>query len=159
MVSIKINDKDNFMNALISGQIFDDFNMTECEIDTFVKYNIDGRINSDYFDTPYERDFVSWKDFKQYFTSIIKGDRAPGKIKLVLSIPKKGYEGFVNSNSLPIKPENISGLYMNINYSLKDLHIITATSLNIFTMSKDVDYAWDNTVKIILTKNFNADIL
>ena len=159
MISIKINDKDNFMNSLIVGHLFDDFNMTECSVNTFIKYSIDGKLNKDYFDEETDNDFILWKDFKSIFTSLIRGNRAPSKIKLVLSLSPLGYNGFINSTSININPDNISGLYMNINYDDGGLNIITATSQKVFTMSKDLDIAWDNTVESIFKKNFDVDIL
>ena len=49
-----------------------------------------------------------------------------------------------------ILPENVSGLLLNVRYGNHGLSCITATNLNLFTLDKALEHAWDDTVKRFL---------
>ena len=51
MISIRINDTGNFMQKLLVDDTFDHFLMFESEIITSSSFNLDGRINRDFYDS------------------------------------------------------------------------------------------------------------
>ena len=58
-----------------------------------------------------------------------------------------------------IAEENISGLYFHIIYESNQIHIITSSSLNLFTMDKSLDNYWDKLISKFLESHFDTEIL
>ncbi len=160
MISIRINDINNFMQNLLSGNIFDSFLCCDGEISTATTYSFHGRINKDFYTSDeletLTEDFIPWKNIKHICYEIIKGKKPPTKIKLVLSLPKASYSKMISDTGVPFTPENIGGLYLHLLYEKNEMTIITGTSLNIFTMDKTLDQYWDNQIKIFLDNHFNT---
>jgi hypothetical protein len=55
-----------------------------------------------------------------------------------------------SSGITSLQPENVAGLLLNIRYDSNGLHVITATNLNLFTLDKALEHAWDDMVKRFL---------
>ena len=51
-------------------------------------------------------------------------------------------------SQLPIRPEQVKGLYLNIRYEEGKLNCVTGTSINFFTLDKSLDMEWDEAVKL-----------
>ena len=71
MLALKILDVKNFMNQLLIGETFDNFQTVEVSITTFNTFSIDGSIKRDFLDTDAwdlleqkELFYSFWKDLK-----------------------------------------------------------------------------------------------
>ena len=136
MISIKINDINNFMQNLINKAFFD-----KDEIENFTE------------------DFATWKNLRNICFEIIKGKKVPTRLKLVMAFPKVNYSKIVRELGSSIAEENISGLYFHIIYESNQIHIITSSSLNLFTMDKSLDNYWDKLISKFLESHFDTEIL
>lgn len=138
----------NCMSHLLLKSTFDEFALIEGEITTFNKFTIDGYIQKDFFEEDPENAFACWKDLREFCFSIIKGKRTPLNFKFVLSLAQKDFENFLVSHEIEgFRPENIQGLYLNFKYDGTNLQCVTGTSMNVFTMDKSLEKAWDEYVK------------
>lgn len=163
MISIKINDINNFMQNLLVRETFDSFILCEGEIHTSNSFTINGRVNAGFYD-PDEldnmtEDFVFWKNFKHICFEIIRGKKVPTKMKLVFAMPKSSYSKIITDSGINITEESIGGLYLHINYENNIITAITGTSLKIFTMDKTLDKYWDNLMKGFLSTHFEIEEL
>ncbi|MBQ7706696.1 MAG: hypothetical protein IJT72_02815 [Lachnospiraceae bacterium] len=73
--------------------------------------------------------------------------KLPVKMKLILMFNKDNINRLIEMNNIPIHPDNVRALFMNILYSDNRLSITTGTSLNVFTMDKTLEDLWDKTVE------------
>ena len=138
----------NCMSHLLLKPTFDDFSIIEGSIVTFNKFTIDGFLQKDFYEEAPEKEYSDWKDLRDFCFNIIKGKRTPLSFKFVLSLSKADFEKFLTSNSLDgFRPENIQGLYLNFRYDGTSLQCVTGTSLNMFTLDKSLDTAWDEYVR------------
>ena len=68
MISLKINDINNFMQKLLIGNAFDSFLLCEGEVDTSNTFAINGRINQKFYNADeleaIPDEFVYWRDIK-----------------------------------------------------------------------------------------------
>ena len=62
-------------------------------------------------------------------------------------------EEFLEKRQLPVRADQISGLYMNVRYEGGSLYCVTGTSVNYFTMDKTLENEWDDAVKEFLRDN------
>ncbi|MGN1266879.1 MAG: DUF5721 family protein [Dorea sp.] len=143
----------NCMSHLLLKPTFDEFALIEGEITTFNKFTIDGYIQKDFYEKVPENTFSYWKDLREFCFSIIKGKRTPLNFKFVLSLAQKDFEEFLNMHSIEgLRPESIQGLYLNFRYDGTNLQCVTGTSMNIFTMDKSLEKAWDEAVREFFSK-------
>lgn len=129
-----------FMAMLLKENVFDLFELRNITITTFSTFEIDGRLNKDYFENKddIKGDFCKWKDVKPFAFEIIKGNRLPKFIKLVLSAD--------NETVSKISPQ-ASALFINITFENNEITIITGSSTKTFTMDKRIDFMWDEYVE------------
>ncbi len=158
MVALQIQDIKIFMNKLLLSQTFDNFLLVEGSITTYNTFRIEGRVHKDFFSSEEieeknleNRDFSLWKEVKPFCLELIKGKKTPLGFKFTFQLSKENTAKLLTSSGITsIQPENISGLLLNIRYDNGALNVITATNLNLFTLDKALEHAWDDMVKRFL---------
>ena len=158
MLALKLTEVKDFMNKLLRSETFDHFLLVEGMITTYNTFRIDGRIHKDFF-TEEEleehelnhREFSLWKDVKPFCLELIKGKKTPLGFKFTFQLSRENTAKHLTSSGITsIQPENVSGLLLNIRYDNGTLNVITATNLNLFTLEKSLEHAWDDMVKRFL---------
>ena len=93
MISLKVVDVKKFTKAIFVDSVFDNFCVSQVNIDIFSKFSIDGRINKKWFDSSEEMEledeYIKWKDMRKYAYDIIKGSKVPTSFKIVLLLSKE----------------------------------------------------------------------
>lgn len=150
MKNYEIEDIKSFMNELLVNEKYDSFYLYEIRLKTSLDYYISGKINKEFYDTEEEReelyDYVSWGEVKHTVFELIKGNRLPISFKVILMFNRENIERIIEMNNLPIRPEDVSNLSMNIYYEDGNLLVTTGSSLKIFTLDKTLEHLWDDTV-------------
>lgn len=158
MIALQIQDIKHFMNKLLLSQTFDNFLLVEGTVTTYNTFRIEGRIHKDFFTEEEQeelqmqkREFSLWKEVKPFCLELIKGKKTPLNFKFTFQLSKENTSRLLNSSGITsILSENISGLLLNIRYDNGTLNVITATNLNLFTLDKALEHAWDDMVKRFL---------
>lgn len=161
MVLFEIENTGEFMNSLFVKEWLDFMELVEGEITTFYNVKIDGRQDMKWYDLQEieennikQREFILWKNFKQYAYQLIKGKKVPQLFRLVLRLPK---EKDIMKRMLELAGgefllEDIQGFYLNIKYEKQQLSVITGISLKKFSMDKSLEQIWDDEVSTLLKK-------
>lgn len=154
MIALSLTEVKECMSKLLLSDTFDPFLFIEGEIVTFSTFKIDGYLKKDFFDIDQvpERTYALWKDVRDYCFSIIKGKRTPLSFHFVLSLSDSNIEKLLKQNALSFQPQDVRGLYINLKYDGSKLHCITGTSMNLFTMDKSLEQAWDIMVQKFFTQ-------
>ena len=158
MVALQIQDIKNFMNKLLLSQTFDNFLLVEGSIATYNTFRIEGRIHRDFFTEEEieermltQREFSLWKEVKPFCLELIKGKKTPLNFKFTFQLSTENTARLLTASGITsILPENISGLLLNVRYDNGALNVITATNLNLFTLDKTLEHAWDDMVRRFL---------
>lgn len=158
MVALKVEDIRRFTSELFIGSMFDKFWVREADIVTFNAFHVDGRVKTEFYTAQEleEREigeFSSWEVLKPVCFSLIKGKKLPGSFRIVLQLEEKQVEQFLAKRQLPVRAEQVGGMYMNIRYENGELYCVTGTSVNFFTLDKSLDEEWDDAVKRFFKKN------
>ena len=154
MIALALTEVKECMAKLLLSEIFDPFYFIEGEITTFSKFSIDGYLNKDFYekeDAP-ERDYALWKDVREYCFSLIKGKRTPLNFKFVLGLSDSNIEKLLLQQGLDFKPSDVRGLYINLKYDGQKLQCTTGTAMNLFTMDKSLEQAWDKMIQKFFTQ-------
>ena len=97
-----------------------------------------------------EKSYSEWGNIKPFCFSLIKGNKVPAAMKLVMLASYELVTDIIAKNNIAVMPENVNGLFINMKYQEGHVDIITGTSLNIFTLDKQLDTAFDKYVKTFL---------
>lgn len=139
-------DKDDvktFMNELIKKDTFDKFEVRSCDITTFVTYSIDCRINRSWYEDETTRFFCKWGELRPYIYNIIKGNKKPKSIKIVMALSEKA--------AAKIHP-NGKACFINIVFEEERVAVVTGTAQIEFSLDKSLDFAWEDKVKEFFKK-------
>lgn len=155
MLSIQIQDVKEFMNHLLRENTFHPFYLWVASIKTAVTCHIDGHLNSDFFNSDElellpNKEYISWSQIKPQVFSIIKGNKTPLSMKLVLMLSDTNIDNLLSRYNLPLSRENINGLFFNIHYDGKNLHCTTGVSYRTFTMDKRLETVFDENMQSYL---------
>lgn len=156
MISENIADVKKFMSALLIGNTFDKFLATEVNITTYNTFHIDGHIKKAFYNNEeYEALgsplISSWETLKPICYNLIKGNKTPLSFKIIFCLSHEDTASFLLSNNISLVPDNINGLFLNIRYENNSLSYITGTSLNIFTLDKGLEQAFDSYISKIIS--------
>ncbi len=143
----------NFTAQLFVGDTFDDWLVREASIITFNAFTIDGRIRQGYYsEQELEENRIEelsyWKVLKPFCFSLIKGKKLPESFQITLQLKPTEVEEFLRNAQLDLTVDQVSGLYMNIRYDNNAVHCVSGTSLNIFTLDRQIEIEWDEATRL-----------
>ena len=158
-INIPSTDIKKFMHCLLVGDTFDKFLLEEASITTFNTFTIDGHIQKDFFSEEElaslpDENLSTWATIKPICFNLIKGSKLPLRFKIVLKASASYTEKLLAENPCGLTLKDVGGLYINIRYDSKHgisgeevnsatLDCISMASLNIFSMDKTLEKAWD----------------
>lgn len=153
LLAIQIDHVKDFMKKLLLQDAFDSFLVSEISITTFTTFSIDGQLHPEFFDPEKcealraeNRSSILWKEARPYCLSIIKGQQSPLSFHIVLQADSALTAQLSASAGLSFSPEDIFGLFLNLQFRGGVLSVTTGTSLKVFTPDKSLDRAWDRFV-------------
>ncbi|MGN0252434.1 MAG: DUF5721 family protein, partial [Oliverpabstia sp.] len=149
MLALHILDLKDFTGKLFIGDVFHRFYLTEASFTTSVTFTIDGALHKEFYDSDNcpERTCCYWEEVKSQCFSFIKGKRTPLHFKIVFQLSRENTEKLLIQSGLSLKPEDVYGLYLNLQFDGAQLICTTGSSLRIFTMDKTLDHVWDDMVR------------
>ena len=144
MYSFYIDGEDikKFVNLLLKENTCDKFEIRNCEISTFVNFEIDCKLNKDYLELFQEeeeikREFCLWKELRPKIYEIIKGKIKPSKMKFVFSASESFTKKF---------HENAKALFLNILFDNNKILVVTGTSQTYFSLDNSLEILWENKI-------------
>ncbi len=158
MISLRIKNTKAFMSHLLVKDTFDNFLLSEADIKISCSHSIDGQINRAFYSDeeweeldPDARRYDMWLNQKPFCFSLIKGNKVPSSLKIVMLMSSKDTTSLLSRLETGLSADNINGLFINIRYQDGHADIITGTSLNIFSLDKTLDTAFDSYIKSFLS--------
>ncbi len=141
MLSFIVHDTKEFMNLLLKQNAFDSFELVQMDITTFALFQIEGLRNKEYFSLAEQElllgKYCLWREIRPFAFEIIKGQKLPKSIKMVLSMPQNKKELVCNASA---------NYFLNITFSQNVLVCTTGCALQTFSPDKTAEYAWDDWV-------------
>ena len=162
MIALALPQVKECMAKLLLSETFDPFYFIEGEIVTFNTFTLDGYLKKDFLEQEEapEREYALWKDVREFCFSLIKGKRTPLSFKFVLGLSDSNIEKLLLQQGLDFKPQDVQGLYINLKYDGQKLQCVTGTAMNLFTMDKSLEQAWDMMVqKFFAQKEIKYEVL
>ncbi|MDO5406752.1 MAG: DUF5721 family protein [Eubacteriales bacterium] len=153
MVALKMEDLRQFTSQLFVGETFDRWLVREATIVTFNSFTIDGHIRQGYYserelEENQIEELSSWKALRPFCFSLIKGKKLPESFQITLQLAPADVETFLKYAQLEFTVEQVNGLYLNIRYEAGTVHCVTGTSLNLFTLDRQIEIEWDEAARL-----------
>jgi len=162
MIALALTEVKECMSKLLLSETFDSFLFIEGEITTYATFTMDGYLRKEFFEDGMapEREYVLWKEMRDYCFSLIKGKRTPLGFKFVLGLSDSNIEKLIQQQGVDFELEDVRGLYINLKYDGQKLQCVTGSAMNLFTMDKSLEQAWDVMVQRFFTqKEITYEIL
>ena len=147
MLSLILTQPAAFMSALLSSDTFDSFLLEEAQIKTAVSWQLDGRLNRDFYDTevwddPAQRPWpnIPWSEIRPMCRDLIKGKRAPVSMQFVLML-KPELAGKLIGENVPVR-----ALLLSVRGEGKELRLFSAVDFRTFSMDKEPEQTWNTAV-------------
>ena len=160
MRAYKITETGNFMTKLLSGRSFDSFLLEEASLSMQVTWPLDGRINKKFYPDEEWEDpavhpypLVSWSEVRSRLRELIRGKKAPASLSIILQARPETVESLLKGAGYPNLTESVGGMALNVRYDGSEATLVSAISLKSFTMDKNADRIWDETVERYLASN------
>jgi hypothetical protein len=154
MIALSLTEVKECMSKLLLSDTFDSFLFVEGEIVTYATFTMDGYLRKEFFEenAAPQREYVLWKEMRDYCFSLIKGKRTPLSFKFVLGLSESNIEKLIQQQNLDFELEDVRGLYINLKFDGQKLQCITGTAMTLFTMDKSLEQAWDTMVQKFFTQ-------
>ena len=140
MIACKIVHLKGFMSHLLIKESFDAFWLSEASVTTGNTFTIDGMLHPEFFSQEAQ------EVLKPFCYSIIRGKQTPLQFKFVFRLSYVKMCQALENAGIAIDPEQVDGLFLNVQYQGGALICTTGTSLKVFTMDKSLDQMWDQMV-------------
>ena len=166
MISLKVKSVKKLMTDLLVGDVFDGFLLQEAVLHTAVSYNIDGRLNSEFYPLeertpelhPYE--FQPWSEAREIVHALIKGKHTPTYFHLVLMLKPESAKSLLKKEYPDGDYSAVGALKINIRYDGQEAVITTGIAYTTFALDKTPDQIWDRALsKFLALKGIDAEIL
>ncbi|MBQ7360156.1 MAG: hypothetical protein IJW63_08680 [Lachnospiraceae bacterium] len=159
MIALQITSMKQFMNQLLSTDIFDIFLLQEATITGAYTHIIDGTQHLEFYgdDDPASYPtgtypFITWKSVRGQIFDLIKGKHTPLNFKIVLHLLPEHVPSILAKGTTQVKEEQIKALVLTIRFDGGKTLLTTATSFHSFLMDKEPDKLWDESLKTYLGK-------
>ena len=152
MIACQVKEIKQFMNTLLNSEAFDTFRLEEARITTFNTYEIDGHVVPEFYDGLEDRpetlpEFTSWHEIRPIFLQLIKGKRTPVSFQFTLHASKDYTNKLITQHEIPVSPDAVRCLLVNIRFEHGALKLITGTAFTTFIPDKTLEKLWDTTFK------------
>lgn len=160
MVALEINEIGVLINQLLRGGMFDNFLLQEAVISQAFDYTIDGTLNGDYYsEEEYEQlglsglKYIPFSHVRSICLEMIKGKRKPGYFKFVFLLSPKNQASTIIRSGSSFRPEDVTGMFLNLIYKNDILTCTTGISYRIFSLDKTLEKEWDRMVTLFFKQH------
>lgn len=160
MTAFEISDIKSFMSRLFGSPLFDHFLLAEATIQTVATYHIDGQLNRSFFsEKELEEKHLSdcpcapFSLLRESCFTMMKGKNVPLSFQFVFQLSPENMARTLNTSGSTFTSDDVSAMFINLNYKNGKLICTTGISYKLFSMDKSLDREWDALVEKFFKKN------
>ncbi len=159
MTAFEISDIKQFMNRLLGSSLFDNFLLSEAMIQTGVTYQIDGTLQRIFYTEDQLEElgitnstYVPFSLVRSNCFDLIKGKNVPLAFRFVFLLSPENMANTIEHSHSSFSSNDISGMFINLNYRGGKLTCTTGISYKTFSMDKSLEQEWDMLVEKFFKK-------
>lgn len=160
MTAFEICDIKQFMNKLLASPLFDNFLLSEATIQTGVTYQIDGLLQSSFYQEEQLEElglnkykYIPFSLVRSNCFDLMKGKNVPLSFRFVFLLSPENMANTLAQTSSSFSEADVSGMFINLNFKNGKLICTTGISYKIFSIDKTLEQEWDRLVERFFKKN------
>lgn len=158
MKAFIINEKKKFMSMLLISEVFDNFALSELQLQGAFRLQIDGKRNASFYTTEEmenlpEPEYLLWTEIKPLIYQSIKGSKTPISFRIVFRLSGTNTKKVLEHLDISMNPEEVGGLFLNLQYEQEQLKIVSGAAMKTFSTDRTLEQAWDVYAERFLKKN------
>lgn len=160
MVALEINEIGALIHQLLKGGMFDNFLLQEAVISQAFDHTIDGTLNSDFYSEEENEQlglaglkYIPFSHVRPICLELIKGKRKPGYFKFIFLLSPANQAGTIAHSGSSIRPEDVTGMFLNLIYKNGSLTCTTGISYRVFSMDKTLEKEWDRMATVFFKQH------
>ncbi len=134
MQVFSIIDSGILVRKLLKDVEFDSWKFIQSKIQKNITYEIDGQNIREYYGSKDIDEYVSWVDVKPIIYEIIKGQKLPISMTIVLKLENEDVD-------------KSFGRVINIKYLNNEMRVISAFSYSTFSLDRSEESKWDKYIQ------------
>lgn len=160
MVALEITEIGALLQQMLKGTMFDHFLLQEAVISNACEHQIDGRITENYYTEEEAARMglsgyrcVPFSMVRPICLEIMKGKRKPAFFKFVFLLSPENQANTIIHSGSSYRPEDVSGMFLNLIYKNSRLTCTTGVSYHIFSMDKSLEKEWDRLAAVFFRRH------
>ena len=157
MIALKLPEIKYFMNQLLCTDTFDHFLLQEAIIQRDITWNIDGRLNHQFYDAEDPvlpslagLSFLPFANVRTRCFDLIRGKQTPTYFKFVLLLSPANMLRTIEQAHTSFTAGDVSAMYVNLVFIKGVLQLTTGISYRIFSSDKSLEHEWDRMIQLFL---------
>ncbi|MCD7921090.1 MAG: DUF5721 family protein [Clostridiales bacterium] len=160
MTAMQIHDIGPLLNQMLKGNMFDHFLLREASVSHAFQTDIDGTLNSRFYSEEECRQlglsglrFIPFSHVRPLCLDLIKGNRKPDAFRFVFLLSPEHQANTVARAGSVFQMEDITGMFLNLNYKNEILTCTTGISYRIFSPDKTLEKEWDRVAALFFRRH------
>ncbi|SDB12716.1 DUF5721 family protein [Eubacterium oxidoreducens] len=160
MVALQLTNEQQFLDALLKNNTFDNFLLEEATIFSLATFSIDGHINESLLKGDDEKramfegcDCLPFSYLKKSFAAYFADPKLIHSYQLTMKLSTENLIRTIRAIDEKLSPADYAGLYMNFRMQNQLLTCTPGVSHLTFTMDHQVDRAWDHMTEVFLKQS------
>ncbi len=149
MVALAINDISALMNEMLKGEMFDHFLLREASVSQAFSATIDGTLRPEFYSGEEDAadltdlSYIPFSRVRPLCLDLIRGRHRPDAFRFVFLLSPDNQAATIERSGTPFCTEDISGMFLNLNYRNETLTCTTGISYRTFSMDRSLEAEWD----------------
>lgn len=150
MTALQILDIGPLLNRMLKGNMFDRFLLREATVSGAFRTDIDGTLCSGFYSKEECRQlgldglrFIPFSHVRPLCLDLIKGNRKPEAFRFVFLLSPEHQTGTIARSGSSFRTEDVTGMFLNLNYKNEMLTCTTGISYRVFSPDKSLEKEWD----------------
>jgi len=160
MVALQIDEIGTLLNQMLKGDLFDNFLLREASVSQAFTTEIDGMISPGFYSEEElaELDltglsYLPFSRVRPLCLDLIKGPRKPASFRFVFLLSPENQAATIAQADTGIRTEDITGLFLNLNYKKDALICTTGISYRTFLTDRSLEAEWDRLAALFLKQH------
>ncbi len=160
MVALQIEEVGTLLNKMLKGDLFDRFLLREASISQGYTATIDGTLRPGFY-TEEEcsalgltgLSYLPFAQVRPVCLDLMKGSKKPESFRFVFLLSPENQASTIAASGASYQTEDITGLFLNLNYKNGALLCTTGISYRTFSLDKSLETEWDRMVALFFRQH------
>ncbi len=160
MVAFQIEEVGTLLNQMLKGDLFDHFLLREASVSQGYTATIDGTLRPEFYSEEERTSLgltglscLPFERVRPVCLALLKGNKKPESFRFVFLLSPGNQENTIAGSGTSFRTEDITGMFLNLNYKNNTLLCTTGISYRTFSLDKSLEAEWDRLVPLFFRQH------